>query len=443
MSNREVEEGIIKISGPANGLKGEITVPGDKSISHRAVMMGAISEGITEVENLSTGEDPWNTARAMGCLGADIRGERSEGKLTINGVGLRGFKEPGTALDAGNAGTMMRLLSGILAGQPFESVISGDEYLSKRPMKRIIEPLRLMGAEINGVDDAYPPLRIRGGDLKPIEYENPIPSAQVKSCILLAGLYADGRTTVIDKARSRDHTERMLKLFGASVESGKTGSGAYFSSVEGWPKLKGREITIPGDISSASFFMVAAAIVPDSEVVIRGIGLNPTRLGIISVLKRMGAKVSVENQRSVSQEPVGDVVVKASKLNKARLAGEIIPNVIDEIPVIAVAATCASGEVLIRDAEDLRNKETDRIKAVVDNLRRLGAKVGELQDGMVIEGGYPLYGAELESYGDHRIAMAFSIAALVAEGETSIKSAEWADTSFPGFFDVLASLREG
>jgi len=436
-------EDTVKIEGPAEGLRGEIAVPGDKSISHRAAMIASISEGTTEVENFSTGADPWNTVGAMRLLGVDIMGERSDGRLTIEGRGLRGLRDPGGVLDAGNAGTMIRLLSGILAGQPFESVISGDEYLNRRPMDRIIGPLRLMGADIRGVDDRYPPLRIKGGDLRPIEYETPIPSAQVKSCILLAGLYADGRTTVIERARSRDHTERMLRFFGASVESGKLDSKGYFSSVEGWPRLRGRRITVPGDISSASFFMIAAALVPNSEIKIRGVGLNPTRRGIVSVLKRMGARISIENQRTVCEEPVGDVVVRTSKLNRVRLAGEIIPNIIDEIPVIAVAATRVNGEVIIRDAEDLRNKETDRIKATVDNLRRLGAKVGELQDGLVIEGGYPLYGAELESYGDHRIAMAFAVAALVAEGETSIRGAGWADTSFPGFFEMLASLRGG
>ena len=425
---------------PAKSLKGEVSVPGDKSISHRSVMIGGIAEGITEIENFSNGEDCWRTVSAMKALGVKV--EEDGELLRVHGAGLHGLRPPEGEIDAGNAGTMMRLMSGILAGQRFESVLTGDEYLRQRPMRRIIEPLREMGAEISGVEDEYPPLTIRGGGLEPIRYDMPISSAQVKSCILFAGLYAQGRTAVIERAASRDHTERMLRAAGATVERStlQDREGAVVS-IEGEPSLAAQQIVVPGDLSAAAFFLVAAALIPESEVILRNVGLNPSRRGVVDILRRMGASVEVENERSVCGEPMGDLIVRGSSLKRVRIAGDIIPNVIDEIPVLAVAATQVPGEVVIRDAAELRAKETDRITAVVENLRRMGAKVGEMPDGLIVEGGYMLKGAEIDSFGDHRIAMAFAIAGLIAQDEVVIDGAEWVDTSFPGFFDVLESLR--
>jgi len=425
---------------PAKSLKGEVSVPGDKSISHRSVMIGGIAEGITEIENFSNGEDCWRTVSAMRALGVKI--EEDGELLRVHGVGLHGLQPPGGEIDAGNAGTMMRLMSGILVGQRFESVLTGDEYLRRRPMRRVIEPLRGMGAEISGVEDEYPPLTIRGGTLEPIRYDMPISSAQVKSCILFAGLYAQGRTAVIERAASRDHTERMLRAAGATVErSTLRDRERAVVSIEGEPSLAAQQIVVPGDLSAAAFFLVAAALVPESEVILRNVGLNPTRRGVVDILRRMGARVEVENERSICGEPMGDLIVRGSSLKRVRIAGDVIPNVIDEIPVLAVAATQVPGEVVIRDAAELRAKETDRITAVVENLRRMGAKVGEMPDGLIVEGGYALKGAEIDSFGDHRIAMAFAIAGLLAQDEVVIDGAEWVDTSFPGFFDVLESLR--
>ena len=444
-------------------LRGAIRVPGDKSISHRAVMIGSISEGVTEIEHFSSGADCGHTVEGMKDLGVEI--EEIDGKLLVHGRGLRGLRAAPKPLEAGNAGTMMRLLSGILAGQDFESIIGGDAYLNRRPMKRIMEPLRLMGAEVSGVEDEYPPLRIRGGNLRPISYRMPVASAQVKSCVLFAGLYADGRTTVIERTPSRDHTERMLRAFGAAVEQGSVRpsvrsedreaevarrlrrlEGASETAeieigVMGGPRLEGQRVVVPGDLSAAAFFSVAGTMVPDSEICIEGVGLNPTRRGILEVLRRMGAKIEVEQKGESGGEPFGDLIVRSAELGRIRIGGALIPGLIDEIPILAVAATQVPGEVVIRDAEELRKKETDRIKAVVENLRKMGAKVGEMPDGLVIEGGRPLKGARVDSFGDHRIAMAFAVAGLVAEGETVITRAEWADVSFPGFYGVLENLR--
>ena len=444
-------------------LKGVIRVPGDKSISHRAMMLGAISEGVTEIEGFSSGADCGRTLEGMKALGVQI--EDVDGKLLVHGRGLRGLRPVPKSLDAGNAGTMMRLLSGILAGQDFETVIGGDAYLNRRPMKRIMEPLRLMGAEVSGVEDEYPPLLIRGGTLRSIAYRMPVASAQVKSCVLLAGLYADGRTTVIEQAPSRDHTERMLRAFGAEVIEkrarrglrsenreaeverrvkqleGTSETAEFEIGVLGGPRLEGQRIGIPGDVSAAAFFLVAGTIVPDSEICIEGVGLNPTRKGIVDVLRRMGAKIETEPEGESGGEPFGNLIVRGSELGRIRIAGALIPSLIDELPLLAVAATQVPGEVVIRDAQELRKKETDRIRAVVENLRKMGAKVGEMPDGLVIEGGRPLTGARVDSFGDHRIAMAFAVAGLVAEGETVIANAEWADISFPGFYRMLEGLK--
>lgn len=423
----------------SKALTGEFNVPGDKSISHRAVMLGSIAQGTTLIKDFSSGEDCWKTVNAMRALGVRIGQE--DDHFAVHGMGLNGLTEPWEQLDAGNSGTMIRLLSGILAGQSFESTIAGDQYLNARPMRRIIEPLRLMGAEISGVNDEYPPLRIKGGNLKPIAYEMPIQSAQVKSCVLLAGLYTDGWTSVIEKSQTRDHTERMLKAFGAKIDKVKLPGGGFETSLEGRPDLIGTELIVPVDISAAAFFIVAATLVPRSNLLIKNVGLNPTRRGIIDVLGRMGAHISVENERTLNGEPIGDLVIKSANLRGVKVAGSLIPNIIDEIPILAIAGSQAEGETLIRDAEELRKKETDRIRAVVENLRRMGVKVGELSDGMIIEGGQPLVGTEIESYGDHRIAMAFAVAGLIAKGETVIKNAEWVDTSFPGFFEKIGQLK--
>lgn len=424
----------------ARSLRGRISMPGDKSISHRAVMIGSISDGLTEIDNFTTGSDCQATLQAMVSLGVEIT--RSQGRLLVHGRGLRGLRTPPGPLDAGNSATMIRLLSGILAGQSFESIIYGDHYLNKRPMRRIIEPLRMMGADISGVDDEYPPLRIRGGDLRPIRYRTPVPSAQVKSAILLAGLYADGTTTVIEEVKSRDHTERMLQACGAWLQSCRSEAG-FQISIRGNPALSGQRVVIPGDISSAAFFLVAALLVPDSEVVIEKVGLNPTRSGIIDVLREMGGDISVENTDEISGEPVADLVVRSSALKGTTINGEMIPRLIDEIPILAIAATQADGEVLIAGARELRKKEADRISVMVENLNRMGGKVRELPDGMVIEGVTPLSGALIDSAGDHRIAMAFAVAGLLARGETRISGWEWTRTSFPEFLKILNSLRSG
>lgn len=450
----------VRIS-PVRKLRGVISVPGDKSISHRAALLGAIAEGTTEIEGFAPGRDPQTTLEVLERLGVEV--EREGNVIRIHGLGLRGLKPPDGPLWAGNSGTLMKLISGILAGQDFTSVLEGDESLSRRPM-RVVEPLRLMGAKVSARDDLYPPLEIEGHfPLKPICYSLPVASATVKSAVLLAGLYAEGRTSVEEPAPSRDHTERMLEAFGAEVERRWTREGRFEDleeeldrrlrraegergqlrvqvSVEGTGKLEARRVVVPGDISSAAFFLVAGAIVPKSHIRIKDVGLNPTRRAVVEVLRRMGAEVRVEGERLVCGEPVGDLVVRGSDLKGTRIAGTLIPNLIDELPVLAVAAACARGETVIRDASELRTKETDRIRAVVENLRRMGAKVGELPDGMVIGGGGNLRGATVESFGDHRIAMAFAVAGLVAEGETVIEGAEWADISFPGFFRTLEDL---
>ncbi|HIE05146.1 MAG TPA: 3-phosphoshikimate 1-carboxyvinyltransferase [Candidatus Latescibacteria bacterium] len=448
----------VRIS-PVRKLRGVISVPGDKSISHRAALLGAIAEGTTEIEGFAPGRDPRTTLEVLERLGVEV--EREGKVVRIHGLGLRGLKPPDGPLWAGNSGTLMKLISGILAGQNFTSVLEGDESLSRRPM-RVVEPLRLMGAEVSALDDLYPPLKIRGHfPLNPIRYALPVPSATVKSAILLAGLYAEGRTSVEEPAPSRDHTERMLEAFGAEVErrwirQGRSedlgeeldrrlrraeGGGPRVQvSVEGTGKLEASKVVVPGDISSAAFLLVAGAIVPKSHIRIKDVGLNPTRRAVVDVLRRMGAEVRTEEGRMICGEPIVDLVVRGSELKGTRIAGSVIPNLIDEIPVLAVAAACADGETVIRDAEELRAKETDRIRAVVENLRRMGVKVGELRDGMVIGGGGNLRGATVESFGDHRIAMAFAVAGLVAEGETVIEGAEWADISFPGFFRTLEDL---
>ncbi len=418
-------------------LKGELRVPSDKSVSHRSVIIGSISDGEVFVENFLRSDDCLRTVSAFRSLGVEIEEEGSN--LRILGKGKHSLKEPFDVIDLGNSGTSIRLISGVLAGQSFYSVLTGDKYLRRRPMDRIAIPLRMMGATVLGREGGkYPPLTIVGaGKLKGIAYRTPKASAQVKSAVLLAGLYSDGPVSVTEPAKSRDHTERMLKAFGVDVE------------VEGLTVKLGKNrdpkgdinITVPADISSAAFFMVGAAITPGSEVLLKDVILNPTRTGILSVMERMGAKISVENAREESGEPVGDLLVSYSPdLVSTEISGEEIPTLIDEIPVIALLATQAEGETVIRDAAELRVKESDRIKSTVENLRRIGADVEELPDGMVIRGKTDLLGGKVSSYGDHRIAMTFVIASLITESPVVIDDVECISTSYPGFLKDFRSL---
>jgi len=419
---------------PKSGLRGNISPPGDKSISHRSAMIGAIAEGVTEIENFLSGEDCIATIRAFENMGVNIEGAGTS-SIRVDGVGLDGLKEPENVLDMGNSGTSMRLISGILAGQPFYSVMTGDNSLRSRPMKRIADPLRLMGASIYGRGEDMAPLTIIGGSLKPIDYQTPVASAQIKSCILLAGLFAEGETVVTEPAASRDHTERMLEAFGAEVVSHNLAR-----KIRGRPKLSGHRILVPGDISSASYFLMAAILCPDSEIVIKNVGINPTRAGILDALGSMGAAISLERRREESGEPVADLHVRSSQLKGGDFDGEMIVRMIDEIPLLAVAATQADGETKIRDAAELRVKETDRISATVSELRELGAEIEELDDGMIIAGGTKLKGGECRSYGDHRIAMSLAVAGLISEHEVIIHDTDCINTSFPGFWEMLSSL---
>lgn len=419
---------------PKSSLRGEIRPPGDKSISHRSVMMGAIAEGVTEIDNFLPGEDCIATIRAFENMGVYIEGAGTN-SVKVHGVGLDGLREPVDVLDMSNSGTSMRLISGILAGQPFYSVMTGDDSLRIRPMKRIAEPLRLMGARVYGRKGDVAPLTIVGGGLKSIHYETPVASAQIKSCILLAGLFADGETVVAEPAESRDHTERMLRSFGAEVVS-----HGLSRKMKGRPSLAGHRITVPGDVSSASYFLVAAMLCPDSELVIRNVGINPTRAGLLDALEEMGGQISLENHREESGEPIADLHVRSSQLKGGDFSSDLIVTMLDEIPLLAVAATQADGETRIRDAAELRVKETDRIAATVSELRKLGAQVEELDDGMIIAGGGRLKGGQCESHGDHRMAMSLAVAGLISETGTTIHDVACINTSFPGFWETLSSL---
>jgi len=428
------------IVNPSRGLHGEITPPGDKSLSHRSVMFSAIAEGTTEISGFLAGEDTLNTARAMRTLGIQVD-DLGAGRFLVHGKGLRGLSEPGGVLDLGNSGTGMRLLAGLLAGQDFFSVLTGDQYLVKRPMGRIAEPLRSMGAAIDGRSGGkLAPLAIRGAgkNAKAIAYQSPVASAQVKSAVLLCGLYADGVTSVNEPHKSRDHTERMLRFFGADVRE----EGLQVS-VRGNQVLRASGLlAIPADISSAAFFLVAAAIVPGSELLIRNVGVNPTRTGILDALGAMGADIVMENRREQAGEPVADLRVRHRALRSTEIGGDSIPRLIDEIPVLAVAAACADGTTVIRNAEELRVKESDRIATMAAELRKLGAHVRELPDGMEISGNRRLRGAVCESHGDHRIAMSLAVAGLTAEGPTTVRDTEWIETSFPGFPSMLRSAAQ-
>jgi len=424
-----------------SSLHAEFRVPGDKSMSHRAAMLAGLSNGVCTVTNFLPSEDCLNTLNAMKALGAKVHVlEELPGygpvKMRIEGRSMQ-LEAPAAPIDCGNSGTGMRLLAGLLAAQPFTTELFGDESLSGRPMGRITVPLAQMGAEIEtlGEKPGCAPLRIHGRKLNPITYDMPVASAQVKSAVLLAGLFTEGKTTVTQPADTRDHTERMMASFGVRTERE---GGAI--SIEGGQMPQACDFVVPGDISSAAFWLVAAAALPGSRLLIKDVGLNPTRTAILNVLIRMGAHV-IDVEHSVKGEPIGNLEIHGAPLHGTTVLPEEVPNLIDEIPVIAVAAALAQGETVIRNAKELRVKETDRITTVVNNLRAMGAEVEEFEDGMVIRGGKPLHGATLESYGDHRIAMAFAIAGLFASGETVICNTDCVNTSYPGFSRHLDAVR--
>ena len=424
---------VIKPSGK---LRGEITVPGDKSISHRSVMLGSIAKGDTKISGFLTGEDCLSTIDCFKKLGIDIEVNGTD--VTVHGKGLKGLSAPAETLDVGNSGTTLRLMSGILSAQPFTTRLTGDSSIQKRPMGRVASPLGLMGAKITSENEKMTaPLTIEGQRLHGIDYTLPVASAQVKSALILAGLYADGETRITEPEATRDHTEIMLNYLGADIR--KEGDTIV---VRPAAELTGKDITVPGDISSAAYFIAAALISKDSEVLIKNVGVNPTRTGIITAFKAMGGNIELTNERTVCGEPVADILVRSSRLHGVVIKGAIIPKLIDEIPVIAAAACYASGETVIADAAELRVKESDRIKTMAAELGRMGATVIQTDDGMIILGGIPLHGAVCESYNDHRVAMSVAVAALGAKSETQIKDCGCVDISFPGYFDALMSLRE-
>ena len=423
---------LIFLANPGGRLSGRIRVPGDKSISHRSIMLGSLAEGTTEVEGFLEGEDALATLQAFRDMGVVIEGPH-HGRVTIHGVGLHGLKPPPGPLYLGNSGTSMRLLSGLLAAQPFDTVLTGDASLSKRPMNRVAKPLRAMGAVIETGPEGRPPLTIRGGQrLTGMHYEMPMASAQVKSCLLLAGLYAAGETSVTEPAPTRDHTERMLRGFGYPV----TVDGAT-ARVESGHKLSATHIEVPADISSAAFFLVAASIAEGSELVLEHVGINPTRIGVIEILRLMGGDITLENQREVGGEPVADIRVRAARLKGIDIPESLVPLAIDEFPVLFVAAACAEGRTVLRGAEELRVKESDRIQVMADGLQTLGVKAEPTPDGIVIEGG-PIGGGEVHSHGDHRIAMSFSVASLRASAPIRIHDCANVATSFPNFLGLAA-----
>lgn len=415
---------------PGGRLSGRIRVPGDKSISHRSIMLGALAEGVTEVSGFLEGEDCLATLEAFRAMGVRIEGPQ-EGSLRVHGVGLKGLKAPALPLDLGNSGTSMRLMAGLLSGQDFACTLIGDASLSRRPMRRVTEPLGRMGARIETGDGGRPPLVISGNnELQGIEYEMPMASAQVKSSILLAGLYARGRTCVIEPAPTRDHTERMLRGFGYAVHV----DGARVC-LEGGGRLTGTRIDVPADISSAAFFMVGASITPGSDLVLEHVGINPTRTGIIDILRLMGADIEVLATREVGGEPVGDLRVRGAALNGIRIPEALVPLAIDEFPAIFVAAACAQGQTVLTGAEELRVKESDRIQVMADGLRALGIEATPTPDGISIVGGR-LGSGTVDSHGDHRIAMSFAMAALCAGGPVHIRDCANVNTSFPGFVEL-------
>jgi 3-phosphoshikimate 1-carboxyvinyltransferase len=421
---------------PARRISGSIHLPGDKSISHRYAMIAALAEGETRLHNYSTGADCRSTLGCLRALGIEI--EACGGEALIRGRGLDGLRPPEVTLDAGNSGSTIRMLSGILAGQRFTSRIAGDESLSRRPMDRIMKPLAEMGARIEARDGRFPPLEIHGARLRSIDYALPVPSAQVKTCVLFAGLFAEGTTTVREPVATRDHTEVALREFGAMIKSENN-----VISVEGRPHLQARQLTVPGDLSSAAFFLVTALLVPESNVVIQGVGLNPTRSALLDFLMSMGARIRVRNLSRGAGEIAGDIAIEHSPVRGGLIEKGLTAALIDEIPVLAVLGAATDEGLLVRDAAELRIKETDRIATVAENLRRMGIQVEVMPDGMRVPGRQRFRAAQLDSFGDHRIAMAFAVAALAGDGESEIDGAEAASVSFPEFYGILRTLASG
>lgn len=426
--------------GKITGLKGEVNIPGDKSISHRCIMFGSIAKGITEVSNFLQGADCLATIHCFQKMGIEI--ENHHDKIIVHGKGLHGLTAPSEILDVGNSGTTTRLISGILVGQPFESKLSGDDSLNSRPMKRIMEPLTRMGGHISSIlRNGCAPLYIAPGELHGIHYDSPVASAQVKSSILLAGLYADGETSVTEPSLSRNHTELMLKEFGADIRSQhdlkSTKATAFIQPCD---ELYGQKVMVPGDISSAAYFIAAGLLVPDSEILIKNTGINATRAGILKVCEDMGADITLLNERTEGGEAIADILVRTSDLHGTTISGDIIPTLIDEIPIIAIMAATAEGTTIIKDAAELKVKETNRIETVVDNLKAMGCDIIATDDGMIIHGGNPLHGATIHTLLDHRIVMAFSIAALIADGTTRILDSKCVDVSYPTFYDTFEDL---
>lgn len=418
----------------ANALKGTVTVPGDKSISHRSVMFGALAEGTTRVTNFLQGADCLSTIDCFRKMGIEIENRPDE--ILIHGKGLHGLAAPGSRLDVGNSGTTTRLICGILAGQSFTTELSGDESIQSRPMKRIMDPLSLMGAQIESLrSNGCAPLRIQGAPLHGIHYSSKVASAQVKSCILLAGLYADGPTSVTEPYLSRNHSEIMLKHFGADVTSRDT-----TAAIQPDPRLTAQEIKVPGDISSAAYFIAAGLIVPGSEILIQNVGINPTRDGLLRVCRDMGADITVLNENHENGEPTADLLVRYGSLRGTAVGGAVIPTLIDELPVVAALACFAEGTTIIKDAQELKVKESNRIDAMVRNLSAMGAHITATEDGMIIEGGHPLHGAVIDSRLDHRIAMTFAVTALAADKETEILGADCVKISYPEFYEDLNKL---
>ena len=432
----------------SHGLHGEIEIPGDKSISHRSVMFGALAKGTTEITHFLQGADCLSTIGCFRAMGIEI--EKTPEKILVHGRGLHGLTAPAGTLDVGNSGTTTRLISGILSGQPFATTLSGDASLNSRPMKRIMEPLSLMGADIQSQNgNGCAPLQINHHlnpgshpELKHIHYRSRVASAQVKSAVLLAGLYADGVTEVKEPTLSRNHTELMLNGFGANVITINHDDGSATASIQPCEELFARHIQVPGDISSAAYFIAAGLLVPNSELLIRNVGINPTRAGLLEVCRAMGADITYVNQTSASGEPTADLLVRSSSLHGTTVEGAIIPTLIDEIPMIAVMAAFAEGTTVIKDAAELKVKETDRIKTTTEALLAMGADVVPTEDGMIIHGGNPLHGTDINSYLDHRIAMAFSIAGLAAAGTTTIQDSRCVDVSYPEFYKSLGALNQ-
>lgn len=425
----------IAAFAPGTCLRGTLTIPGDKSISHRALLFGALAQGETNIQGLLLGEDVISTAKCLRSLGVEISA-LTEDTVSVQGRGLGQLQEPVDVLNAGNSGTTMRLMIGLLAAQPnCFYTLTGDRSLRSRPMSRVVKPLTQMGATIWGRQNGnLAPLAIKGQKLRPIHYYSPVASAQVKSCILLAGLMSEGQTTVTEPALSRDHSERMLQAFGAELE---TDAQTHSVTIKGGSELQGQSVIVPGDISSAAFWLVGASLIPGSELVLTNVGINPTRVGILDVLKLMGADITLENQRTVAGEPIADLRVRHSDLKGCEIAGELTLRSIDEIPIIMVAGAFAQGTTRIKDAAELRVKECDRLAVMATQLSRMGAKITEYPDGIEIAGGYPLSGAVVASHDDHRIAMSLTVAALGASGITTLKDATAANISYPNFFNSL------